>query len=640
MLNVLRENFKQGPYLKAVLVAVAAGLVLYLGSYFACDTAGAAAADWAARVNGREIKVRQFLSAAREMDQYYRQLFGTNYDQLRATLQLGQQAIESLIQQEIVLQDARRLGLSSAAAEVAEQIRTDPRFLDAAGQFIGTERYRQLVDRGVSGGVGAFELELADGLLAAKWRSLVTQSVTVPDADLVDAFRQRTVKTGVDYVLVPTSGQAVETHVGPAELQHWYDTHLDDYRQEAGFKVRYLVVDREAQRAKVEVSQEQIRDYYTANSSRYQHEEQRKARHILFGLQPDAVESDRLRARKSAEAALERLRNGEDFATLARALSADELSAQNGGELGFVGRGEMVKPLEEAVFSTAVGEFAPPTETPFGVHVIQVTEQRGAGLTPLEQVEESILRTLEVEAAQRLVESEAASVREQIGSAAKLQEVADRLGLAVTARSIRRDERLPDLGPSADFIPTLSTLEPGQISPPLRVAAGMGVVAVDELLEAATAPLDEVRDKVSAAILAERSRVAAIAAAERALESRGTLDAAAAALGIAVQSSGDLAPGQPLPGVDRPPAELGDRLFREDAKVGDRGVVPLESGAILYEITSRVPFDTARFEEQRAELRREILAQRRDQYLQAVLRQLRGSQKIEINREVLQQFTG
>ncbi len=640
MLNVLRESFKEGPYLKMVLVAVAAGLVLYLGSYFACDSPGAVAADWAARVNGREIKVRQFLGAAREMDQYYRQLFGTNYDQLRQSLQLGQQAIESLIQQEIILQDARRLGLSSAAAEVAERIRANPSFLDAAGQFIGTERYRQLVDGQVSGGVGAFELELANGLLAAKWRNLVTQAVAVPDADLVDVFRQRTVKTGVDYVIVPTSGRQVEEQIGAAEQQRWYDTHLADYRQETGFKVRYVVVDREAQRAKVEVSPEEIREYYEANPSRYQHDEQRQARHILFRLAPDAAEGDRLRARKSAEAALERLRNGEDFGTLARALSEDTLSAENGGDLGFFGRGEMAKPLEEAAFQTAVGEFAPLTESPFGLHVLQVTDQRAAGVTPLEQVEDSILRTLEVEAAQRLVESEAASVREQVGTAAKLQEVADRLGLAVTPRSIRRDERLSDLGPAADFIPALSALEPGQVSPPLRIAAGMAVVAVDELLEAATATLDEVRDEVSAAILAERSRTAAIAAARQALERHRTVAAAAVALGVAVQSSGDLAPGQPLRGVEGRQAELDDRLFADDARVGDRGVVALPTGAILYEITSRVPFDATRFEEQRAELRREVLAQRRDQYLQAVLRQLRGSQKIEINREVLLQFTG
>ena len=638
MLNVLRENFKKTPYLKWILGLVAVGLVLYLGDFFAGGSGSARQGQWAARVGGQEIPTRKFLETARRIDQRYRELFGSNYERIREQVQIPEQALQQLIDQEVILQDARRMGLRTSEEDLANEIRTDPGFHDASGRFVGAARYKELVERNVRGGIAAFESDLADELLAAKWTRMVTQSVAVADAELKELFRQRTETTAIDYVVVAGADQDVDQQVADGELQRWYDEHRASYRRGEGRKVRYVVIDRDEQMAQVEIGSEEIRAHYDGNPSSYGYPEQRRARHILFRAEPGGSETDKDEARGKAEEALARARAGEDFGELARDLSEDRGSAEQDGDLGFFGRGEMVGPFQEAAFATPVGELAPVVESPYGFHVVQVTGSRAAGVTPLEEVEDEIRRSLELAAAQDRGLSEAERIGGQIGGAAQLQEVADREGLVVASGTVTPEDRLPGLGVSADFLTALKTLEPGAVSPPLRVAAGMALVAVDEIVPPAVAPLEEVRSTVKSEILDDRSRRAALAAAEAALAEHDELAPAAAALGLEVQSSGDLTPGQSVASAGGSSPELEARLFGQSIAVGDRGAVAVPAGALIFEISAHQPFDRARFASEKAELRNEILGQRRLRYRQSLVNRLRERQEIVINQALMQQF--
>ena len=105
---------------------------------FVGDTGGVVRGSWVARVNGSEIPQTRFRDAATNLDQYYRQLFGTNYDQIRPQLGIRQQALQTVIEKELILQDASRLGMECTPAEIAERIRTI--FQDSSGVFVGKQR--------------------------------------------------------------------------------------------------------------------------------------------------------------------------------------------------------------------------------------------------------------------------------------------------------------------------------------------------------------------------------------------------------------------------------------------------------------------------------------------------------------------
>jgi parvulin-like peptidyl-prolyl isomerase len=136
-------------------------------------------------------------------------------------------------------------------------------------------------------------------------------------------------------------------------------------------------------------SQEEVERFYEENkAAQFTSPETRCARHILFNKDQ----------REQAEEVKGRLQDGGDFAQLAQEFSQDPGSAENGGDLGCLGRGETVPDFEEAVFGAEQGEIVGPVETEFGYHVIEVTDIREEATQPLSEVEAQIRDQLTTEA--------------------------------------------------------------------------------------------------------------------------------------------------------------------------------------------------------------------------------------------------
>lgn len=640
MLNVFRDNLK---HLKWVLWFVIVGLVLYLGYYFGGTPQPAdGTAAWAARVDGSAIPVARFATAVGNLDDYYRRLMGDRYDELRPQLSLGRQVVNRLVDEQIQIHEARKLGLATSPEEIARYIQNDPNMRDpSTGQFVGKEIYTRAMSTRWPGGVADYEKSVGDMLTIQKWLALATEVVDVTDTEIEDAYRARAERTRLDYAIVPAAAQTVDTKVSDAEVRGWYDTRPNDYQRGEARRIRYLTVDRQAQVAKVPVSDDDIRAFYSANAAQFASPEQRRASHILFRVAPSATPADKERIRAEAEAALQQARSGADFAELARTLSQDTTTRPQGGDLGFFGRGTMSPTFEQAAFSTPVGELAPLTETPFGFHVIRVTETQAEGTQPIAEVTDTIRRQLEQQKAQELVQSEAQRIRAQITAASDLDAVAAKETLTVEERVLARDERPGDLGPSPQFISAVFAAEPGGISEPLGVARGMAVFTVVENLPPARRPFEEVKDRVRSDLLNARKSAAARSAASAALAKHKSVGAAAAAMGWDLKRDVEATPRLPLSGTGGASPEMERALFGPSVAKGDTGTAPVPSGAILYEITDVERFDPATLRARRDGLRDELLSQKRGAFLQAAMNSLREKYKdrIEINEAVVDQAT-
>jgi peptidyl-prolyl cis-trans isomerase C len=133
----------------------------------------------------------------------------------------------------------------------------------------------------------------------------------------------------------------------------------------------------------IEVTDEEMRQFYAQHPEPFQTPEQIQARHILIKVATDASEADKTQARDKIAALQKRLTDGEDFAALARDHSEGPSNVR-GGDLGYFMRGQMVAPFENAAFALAVGETSDIVETPFGYHLIQVTDRRPATVIAFE----------------------------------------------------------------------------------------------------------------------------------------------------------------------------------------------------------------------------------------------------------------
>jgi len=128
-----------------------------------------------------------------------------------------------------------------------------------------------------------------------------------------------------------------------------------------------------------------IREFYDKNPEKFKQDEAVRASHILFRVDENADAATKKKIMDQAQAVLKEARSGADFAELAKKHSADG-SAQQGGDLNFFTKGQMVQQFDQAAFSMKPGEISDIVTTQFGYHIIKVTDRRPASTVPFEQV--------------------------------------------------------------------------------------------------------------------------------------------------------------------------------------------------------------------------------------------------------------
>jgi len=165
----------------------------------------------------------------------------------------------------------------------------------------------------------------------------------------------------------------------------------------------------------IRVPDDEIKKFYSANEKSFVAPEQVRAKHILIRISPGSSEEEKKKVRDNAEGLLKRLKEGEDFAKLAQEYSEDPGSRQSGGDLGYFGKGQVVKPFEEVAFSLKPGQTSDLVETQFGFHIIKVDDHKQAMNRPLEEVKDVIKARLQDELAKGKVEEYIKKVTKEAG---------------------------------------------------------------------------------------------------------------------------------------------------------------------------------------------------------------------------------
>ncbi|EFK07999.1 SurA N-terminal domain protein [delta proteobacterium NaphS2] len=151
---------------------------------------------------------------------------------------------------------------------------------------------------------------------------------------------------------------------------------------------------------KTTIPEEEVKAYYDSHPQFFKQPEQVKASHILIKVKPDATEAEKAEAMKKIEKAQDKLLEGEDFAEVAKTTSEGP-SASKGGDLGYFGRGQMVKPFEDVAFSLEPGKVSDVVKTQFGYHLIKVVDKKPETTIPLETVKPRIEQFLKQQEVQK-----------------------------------------------------------------------------------------------------------------------------------------------------------------------------------------------------------------------------------------------
>jgi peptidyl-prolyl cis-trans isomerase D len=450
MLDILRANTKSLFTWLIVLGIVVVFAINFGPGSLSKGGCGAATGAFAARVNGRTVPASEWEQQYRQLYQLYRQQAGEAFTrELADQLGLPAQALEQVIDRELVVQEAKRRGLTVTREELTRAVHAMPSFQEN-GAFSFT-LYEESA-RAMYGSPGKFESALKDNLLFQKMMGAVRETVKVSDAEVRAAFDAESDRVALEFVRIPLTAVERLVQAGPDEVKA--------FAAKEGAR---------------------IERFYQENAARFDQKRKVRVRHVLARVAPGA---DDAAAKKKIDDASARVKKGEDFAKVAQALSDDEATRGRGGELGFVSEGLFDDAFAQAALALEPGQVSQPVRTQSGWHLVKAEQVVPAKKTSLDEARETIAREL-------LVGDRAKALARQRAEAALAQAKAGKLAAVKigdqtfspedTGAFGRATAFVPKLGEVPDLIQDAFAAKAGQALPkPYDTAAGPVVAVVKQ----------------------------------------------------------------------------------------------------------------------------------------------------------------
>jgi peptidyl-prolyl cis-trans isomerase D len=395
MFDSIRSRHKYVMPVLMVLISIpfiGFGAVQY-GSLFTSDTS-------VAKVGSERITQQDFDIAFRERMDRLAQMLGNNFD-ARAfdTPQARAAALDSLLSERALKLEIQRAHLVVSDQKLKDVIGSTQAF-QQGGQFDYDTYKALLASRGMS--ERSFEADLRSDLARQTLVEAVSDSAVLPKTVSDRLWQLQHEKREVRELAFKPDAYLDKAEVSDDAIKADYEQNKLRYMTPETVRAEYLVLRAADLANQVSVSDDEVRAFYDHNLKRWGQPERRRASHILITSGPGGSAPDKAAARKLAESVLAKVRaNPGDFARLAKEYSKDPGSAQKGGDLGFFGRGMMVKPFEDAAFSLKDGETSGVVESDFGFHIIRVTGVEPSSIKPFDEVKGQIESELRQQAAEK-----------------------------------------------------------------------------------------------------------------------------------------------------------------------------------------------------------------------------------------------
>jgi len=426
------------------------------------------------RVGPYQFGIAEFERVRGQRESQYQEALGESFDATALRDTLDDITVRTLMDRAILAIEAESLGLTVSREEIERAILTGGGFRDAGGRFD-----RQAFENFTQYEYGNERNFLTDQSmiqLASKMLRLLNGFSQVSEAAAREVARRRLTELRIAFVVLDPSQQQTPVEIDEALVAEFLATR-----------------------------ESEARVLYDEHIDRYDVPERVHARHVLLRVEPGASPEREQEVRAAAEALLEEIRGGADFAEVAERASDDPGSRAQGGDLGFFERGKMVPSFEAVAFELEPGQVSEVVRSEFGFHIIRVESHQQAENRPFETVKEDLARgALASEAADTAIRALAETLAAGIREGRSLEQVARDQGLTLERSGwLRRrpDGFVPGLGAAQDLIATAFTLSAGDSSDRIFEAGEkLALVQVLETrqpdAEAVEARIEETREEL------------------------------------------------------------------------------------------------------------------------------------------------
>lgn len=647
-------------------------------------------------VNDIEITYEDFSERLRQaLEQQKQQNKDVELDEQMVN-SIRDQLWDNFINQELLKQETERLGIVVTDEEIRDWVfgENPPQFLttqftDSAGNFNRDNYVAALRDPRNKNLIIQVETSLKQMRLQEKVQSALMAMLMVSESEVEQKYLDQNIKYDAEYALFDPNVFIKDTvSVSESDMQQYYQEHVDEFQQEHTRKFSYVVFKEEPSK---EDSDAVLRDFdglkkkalagedflellkqysdvplsdaffkhgeiskvredaaFGANAGdilgpikdydgyhllkvlEFQNDtsDYVKASHILFKIGDDSVET-----KKTAQDVLQRAKKGEDFAELAKKYSTDRTSV-DGGDLGWFGKGRMVKPFEDAAFKAKTGDVVGPVRSQFGIHIIKVTGHDNRSVKIAD-----IVMSAKASSTTRNALMEKAKTLQELAKEIGVDSAAKTMNLEVkkTAMFTNKSNFIPGIGQEGRLVRFAFENELKTVSDVIYTQQGYGVFEVAEINLEGAKPFKDVENIIKPRVQRLkkmqqlRPRVEQWRAQLANGESLEKLRALDPLINVTQASSFTL--GGSVTGIGRDLFFIGAVSKMNAGEISPIIENPLR-GMFIIRLLSKTPFDTAAYAQQKPALHKQLYETKRNKFMGEWMQNLKKEATIVDNRDL------
>jgi len=501
MLQNIRDN-SQGWIAKTII-----GIIVVLLALTGFDAIFNAASNsqTAAEVNGEEISRYDLDQAMNMQRRQLAQQLGSDFDpSMLDERLLRNAALGSLIDRMLLLQSAKSADFAFSREALDQLILQTPEF-QVDGVF-NAARFDQVLQQMGYSRV-QFRQLLEQEMLIGQLRAGISGTGFVTDQQVENFARLEMQTRDFDTLTVPARSDAIE--VSDEQISEYYEANADRFRTPERVIVEYVELKKESFFDQVEVSDEELQALYQKQIANLA--EQRRAAHILIETGAESGDDE---AKAKIDEIAARVKGGEDFAAVAKEVSQDPGSANEGGDLGFAGPGVYDPAFEEALYALKEGEVSAPVRSEFGWHIIKLLGVQSPEVPSLESMRPELVRELKAQQVEQRFVEVSKQLEDSAFEASDLAQPAQELGLMVQTtepfgrdggQGIAANRQVVQAAFSDEVLVDGANSSVIELDPDTSIA-----LRVKEHLQPAAIPLADVRDDIveqlQQSLAAERAR--------------------------------------------------------------------------------------------------------------------------------------
>ncbi len=620
LLQNLRKSIKPGMWV--IVIAFTASLFFMYGR-------GERGQKPLAEVNGVAISYQKFVQSYQNAYENYRQI---SEEELSPQLEeyLRYYVLWQLVEDELLWQEAKKAKIKVSEEELNDVIK---KIMEPFGS---QEAFMRFLDsRHIS--YSDFEEEIKRGMTISELIQRIKESIRVTDEEIKDYWIIENEKIGISYLFLEPDKYKKEVKTTEEEIEKYYKEHKEDFTIPEKVKVDYILMKPEEFIDKAdEVPEETLEAYYQEHLAYFRVSEKRKASHILIELASSASEEDEKKAKEKIEEIEKKLKEGADFAALAKKYSEDSFSAEEGGDLGFFTYLEVVPSFAEALFSLKEeGEVSKIVRTPFGYHLIKLTGIEEAHIKPFQEMKEQVRQMWIEEESEILAKKEIDDIRKKIEEKKiTFNEYTEKYPqYSKTTLFFAQEEEIEGLGWVSQFSETAFSLRQGEISSPVRILEGYCLINLKEKKPSYIPPLKEVAEETKEKLIEEKTiKIAEEKTNQVEKEAREgkNLSLLAKELELEYKSIEPFKRTDPIEGISSQDREKFVQTTFSLKKEEISKPLKLTSGYYIIKLTQRELFPENFFKE-REKFKETLLSQKRTKTLNLWLQKLKEKAKIVDN---------